>query len=74
METEANYYFHMKGRDSKLIVKIKEALERLEEGTFGICEECGEEVSERRLEARPVATRCIDCKRKQEIEEKKRRL
>lgn len=74
MEGEADYSFHIIERESKLIVKIKEALERLEEGTFGICEECGNEISEKRLEARPVAIRCIDCKRKQEIEEKKRGL
>lgn len=71
-ESEAEYSFRMRERESKLIAKIKEALERIEEGTFGICEECGEEISEERLEARPVTTLCIKCKTKQEVDEKKR--
>ena len=45
---------------------------RLEDGTFGICEECGEEISDQRLEARPIATLCIKCKQKQETEENHR--
>ena len=45
-------------------------LERLEKGTFGICDACGEEISEKRLRARPVTTSCIDCKKKQENNEK----
>jgi DnaK suppressor protein len=49
-------------------------LERLEEGTFGICESCGEDISEERLKARPVTTLCIDCKKKQENDEKLRGL
>ncbi|MCJ7496018.1 MAG: TraR/DksA C4-type zinc finger protein, partial [Deltaproteobacteria bacterium] len=52
-------------------LKIKEALARIEDGTFGICEECGEEISEERLKARPVTTLCIGCKTKAEAEEKK---
>jgi DnaK suppressor protein len=51
---------------------IKEALERIETGEYGICEVCGEEISEARLIARPVTTLCIDCKKKQEQEEKVR--
>ncbi|RLB13465.1 MAG: RNA polymerase-binding protein DksA, partial [Deltaproteobacteria bacterium] len=61
-------------RGRKLLVKIKEALERLDNGTFGICEACGEEISEKRLKARPVTTLCIECKKKQETEEKLRGL
>ena len=48
----------------------KEALERLEVGEFGICEVCGEDISEARLKARPVTTYCIDCKMEQERKEK----
>jgi DnaK suppressor protein len=54
-----------------LITKITEALERIEEGTFGICERCGEPISEKRLEARPVTTLCIKCKQEQEDLEKR---
>ncbi|RLC32120.1 MAG: RNA polymerase-binding protein DksA [Deltaproteobacteria bacterium] len=74
MEVEADYSFHMRERESKLIAKIRVALEKIEEGSFGICEECGEEISEGRLMARPVATLCIKCKKKQELEEKQRGL
>jgi DnaK suppressor protein len=53
-----------------LLKKIDEALERINNGTFGICESCGEEISLKRLEARPVTTLCIDCKTRQEADEK----
>jgi DnaK suppressor protein len=43
---------------------------RIEDGTFGICEECGEDISEERLKARSVTTLCVDCKTKAEEEEK----
>jgi DnaK suppressor protein len=64
----------MKDRERKLIVKIKKALERIENGTFGICERCGEDISIKRLTARPVTTLCIDCKTKEEALEKARGL
>ena len=54
------------------MAKIQEALQRIEEGEFGICEECGCEISEGRLEARPVTTLCIECKEDQENKEKLR--
>jgi DnaK suppressor protein len=60
----------IRDRERKLISKIKEALERIEGGTFGICEVCGEEISEERLKARPVTTLCIDCKTEEEEKEK----
>ncbi len=53
-------------RESRLIKKLKQALERIENGTFGFCEECEEEISIKRLEARPVTTKCFDCKEKEE--------
>ena len=69
---EADQYFLMRlrEREQKLLKKIDEALERITRGTFGICERCGEEIGLKRLEARPVTTLCIDCKTKQEEEEK----
>lgn len=66
VELHASLGFRFRERDSNLIRKIREALERLEDDTFGICEECGREISEKRLQARPIATLCIKCKVKQE--------
>jgi len=70
LETDSSFAFRIKERESGLIRKIKDALMRLEDGTFGICEECGGEISEKRLKARPIAALCIECKKKQEDEEK----
>ena len=50
--------------------EVKAALERIEGGTYGICDECGDEIGDKRLEGRPVTTLCIDCKTKQENVEK----
>jgi DnaK suppressor protein len=72
MEAERNFTLRIRDRERKLIGKIREALDRLEMGTYGICEECGEEISDERLRARPVTTLCIECKKKQENEEKLR--
>ena len=54
--------------------KIEEALRRLEEGTFGYCFECGEEISERRLRALPFAVRCKDCEEQRETQQQRERL
>ena len=70
LESDRNFTLRIRDRERKLIGKIKEALERIEQGTYGICEECGEEISSERLKARPVTTLCIDCKKSQEREEK----
>ena len=72
LETDRNFLLRIRDRERKLILKIKEALARIDEGTFGICEECGEEISEERLKARPVTTLCIECKTKAEEEERKK--
>jgi DnaK suppressor protein len=72
LETDRNFLLRIRDRERKLILKIKEALARIEDGTFGICEECGEEISEERLKARPVTPLCIGCKTKAEAEEKKK--
>jgi len=69
LETDRNFELRIRDRERKLILKIKEALARIEEGTFGTCEECGEEISEERLKARPMTTLCIECKTKAEAEE-----
>ncbi|MBM4330000.1 MAG: RNA polymerase-binding protein DksA [Deltaproteobacteria bacterium] len=72
LETDRNFLLRIRDRERKLILKIKEALARIEDRTFGICEDCGEEISEERLKARPVTTLCIECKTKAEAEEKKK--
>ncbi len=66
LESQRAFTLRIRDRERKLIVKIKEALERIENGTFGICEGCGEEISFKRLTARPVTTYCIECKKRQE--------
>ena len=57
-------------RESKLIRKIQQALDRMEDGDYGICDTCEEEISIARLRARPVTTLCIACKTEQESWEK----
>ncbi len=62
--------FRLRGREKTLIRKIDLALERIDEKEYGICDECGDDISTRRLEARPVTTLCIRCKEEQERREK----
>ena len=71
MESNRNSMLRIRDRERKLIFKIQEALQRLNDGEFGICEECGEEIGIERLKARPVTTLCIECKSNQEIAERK---
>ena len=73
-ELESAFSFRMKERKGGLIRKIEAALERIEDGTYGICEECEEVISEKRLKARPVTTLCIECKREQEEYERSMEL
>jgi len=58
---------------SETLHKINEALARLDEGTFGYCFECGDEISERRLRALPFAVRCKDCEEAREVAEERER-
>lgn len=69
-EEEFSLELRARDREAKLASKIKEALKALEEHEYGYCEECGVEIGVRRLEARPTATLCIDCKTLEEIKEK----
>ncbi|MDZ4697547.1 MAG: TraR/DksA C4-type zinc finger protein [Deltaproteobacteria bacterium] len=64
------FTFRLRGREKTYLAKIDKALERIENGTFGICEECSETISPKRLEARLETTLCIRCKEDQEREEK----
>ncbi len=72
LESDRNFVLRIRDRERKLITKIDKALDRIADGSFGICEECGEEISEGRLKARPVTTLCIKCKQEQEKQEKAR--
>jgi DnaK suppressor protein len=69
-ESDRNFILRIRDREHKLIKKIRGALDRIEEGTFGQCEICEEDISLERLKARPVTTRCIKCKKKEEEMEK----
>lgn len=69
-EEEFGLALRTRDRERKLIKKIEDALERLLDDDFGYCEACGIEIGLRRLEARPTATLCIDCKTLSEIKER----
>jgi DnaK suppressor protein len=69
MESDRNFTLRIRDRERKLIAKIREALERIANGTYGVCEDCGEDISIKRLKARPVTTQCIECKTEEEARE-----
>ena len=70
MESDRSFELRIRGRGRKLMGKVEEALARIDEGSFGVCAGCGEEIAVKRLQARPVAKYCIDCKTRQEQREK----
>jgi DnaK suppressor protein len=70
LEADRNFELRIRDRERKLILKMREAIQRIDEGVFGVCESCGGPISEKRLMARPVTTQCIDCKTKEEKLEK----
>jgi DnaK suppressor protein len=69
-ESEFSLELRTRDRERRLIKKIDESLKAIESGEYGYCETCGIEIGIRRLEARPTATLCIDCKTLDEIREK----
>jgi DnaK suppressor protein len=69
-EEEFSLELRARDRERKLIKKIEKTLKRIEEDDFGFCDSCGIEIGIRRLEARPTADMCIDCKTMAEIKEK----
>jgi len=73
LESDRNFELRIRDRERKLINKIKKALEKIEDESFGFCEVCGEPIDFKRLEARPVTTHCIECKTSEEEEEKIRK-
>jgi DnaK suppressor protein len=70
IDNDRNYTLRIRDRESHLIRKILAALDKIEDGSFGICEECGQTIAKARLMARPVADFCIECKIKKESFEK----
>ena len=69
-ESEFSMELRARDRERKLIKKIEESIQDLEDNEYGYCEACGVEIGVKRLEARPTATLCIDCKILDEIKEK----
>jgi DnaK suppressor protein len=70
LESERDYTLRIRDRESRLIRKIKQSLKDIENGTYGICQMCGEDIGIKRLKARPVARHCIVCKSKMEETER----
>ena len=66
LETERNINFSLRERDRKSVREMREAMKRIEEGTFGICRICQKPISPGRLQANPAATLCIACKEREE--------
>ena len=73
-ESNRDFRIRMKDRERKLIMKIRKAIGRMDDGEYGECVVCGEPIGERRLEIRPVTTHCIDCKTEAETQERVRGL
>ncbi|AKU90698.1 RNA polymerase-binding protein DksA [Vulgatibacter incomptus] len=69
-EYNQSMVFRLRDREKFLLKKIEKALTRIDDGSFGVCERCEEDISIKRLEARPVTTLCIRCKEEQEKKEK----
>lgn len=70
LEADRNFELRIRDRERKLILKMREAIQRIDDGIFGVCESCGGAISEKRLMARPVTIHCIDCKTREEKLEK----
>jgi DnaK suppressor protein len=73
MEAERTPVLRIRERERKLLSKIDAALARIDAGTYGVCEVCGDEIATERLKARPVTTLCIGCKAEQEDAERRNR-
>ena len=71
-ESDFSLELRTRDRERKLVKKIDESLNLIDNGDYGFCESCGIDISLKRLEARPTATQCIDCKSLDEIREKQK--
>ena len=69
-ETERLYEYALKDRERRSVLELIDALKRIDEGIYGICEDCGRAISEKRLQAAPAATLCIECKAETEKRER----
>lgn len=69
-ETDRNFMLRLRDRERMLLKKIDETIERIDNNEYGVCTSCGSEIGIKRLEARPVTDLCIECKVRQEEEEK----
>jgi len=69
-DVDQSFMLRIRDRERRLINKITQALVNIEDGTFGICQMCGDDISIQRLKARPVTTYCIKCKTRMEAREK----
>jgi DnaK suppressor protein len=74
LEADRNAMLRIRDRERKLLAKIDDALTRIGDGSYGLCEECGGPIGLERLKARPVTTLCIGCKSDQEAQERRQRL
>ena len=70
VESDRIWTLRIRDRESMLIKKIRQSLDDIDNGEFGICEDCGDDISIERLKARPVTSFCIRCKTKRESKEK----
>ena len=70
VESDRTWTLRIRDRESMLIKKIRQSLEDIENGEYGICEDCAEDISIERLKARPVTSYCIRCKTKRESAER----
>lgn len=70
IESDREFELRLRSRERKLLDKIELAIGRIDKGSYGICADCEEPIGIKRLQARPVATYCIDCKLEQERREK----
>ena len=73
-EEDQRFSMRIMEREQNLLKKVNEALERMKNQTYGICEQCGENIPYKRLKARPVTTFCIECKTVQEQKEQARQI
>ncbi len=71
-EANQNFTLRLREREQKLLKKITDAISRITDGSYGVCDSCGEKISKKRLKARPVTTLCIECKTQEEEQENTR--
>ena len=71
LESERSFELRIKDRERKLVGKVLDALKKIGDGSYGVCESCGDDIGIKRLKARPVTSYCINCKSEMEAEERR---